>query len=183
MVARSRTRPPTLTSSTCSRTRSQPRSLLSIARLNQGEVAGSALHLEPNPDRPHVLRLQRARHDCPPPLQTLVLVVAARCAWRCSPQGGAGVRPIRVARLSLPRVPSKSSDLSDSGRSAVSAGTSLHAPKRAFHVAGSNAGSMPLIKHSRIRFVRLNSGLAAIRNLGLEGSFSRIGSRHLRPKL
>src|SRR5438105_9389612 len=35
MVARSRTRPPTLTSSTCSRTRSQPRSLLSIARLNK----------------------------------------------------------------------------------------------------------------------------------------------------
>ena len=30
---------------------------------------------------------------------------------------------------------------------------------------------MPLIEHSRIRFARLNSGLATIRNLGLEGSF------------
>src|ERR1700747_954675 len=38
MVARSRTRPPTLTSSTCSRTRSQPRSLLSIARLNKARL-------------------------------------------------------------------------------------------------------------------------------------------------
>ena len=28
-----------------------------------------------------------------------------------------------------------------------------------------------LIEHSRIRFARLNSGLATIRNLGLEGSF------------
>src|SRR5215469_7353805 len=28
--------------------------------VEQGEVAGSALHLEPDPDRPHVLRLQRA---------------------------------------------------------------------------------------------------------------------------
>src|SRR6516162_10714344 len=38
MVARSRTRPLTLTSSTCSRTRSQPRSLLSIARLNKARL-------------------------------------------------------------------------------------------------------------------------------------------------
>jgi len=30
---------------------------------------------------------------------------------------------------------------------------------------------MPLIEHSRIRFARLNSGLATIRNLGLGGSF------------
>src|SRR5215471_1020960 len=28
--------------------------------VEQGEVAGSALHLEPDPDRPHVLGLQRA---------------------------------------------------------------------------------------------------------------------------
>ena len=28
--------------------------------VEQGEVAGSTLHLEPDPDRPHVLRLQRA---------------------------------------------------------------------------------------------------------------------------
>ena len=28
--------------------------------VEQGQVAGSALHLEPDPDRPHVLRLQRA---------------------------------------------------------------------------------------------------------------------------
>jgi hypothetical protein len=28
--------------------------------VEQGEVAGSALHLEPDPDRPHVLRLERA---------------------------------------------------------------------------------------------------------------------------
>src|SRR5262247_1247298 len=28
--------------------------------VEQGEVADSALHLEPDPDRPHVLRLQRA---------------------------------------------------------------------------------------------------------------------------
>src|SRR5215472_9747105 len=38
MVVRSRTRPPTLTSSTCSLTRSQPRSLLSIARLNKARL-------------------------------------------------------------------------------------------------------------------------------------------------
>ena len=30
------------------------------SEVEQGEVAGSALHLEPDPDRPHVLRLQRA---------------------------------------------------------------------------------------------------------------------------
>src|SRR5215469_7255002 len=60
MVVRSRTRPPTLTSSTCSRTRSQPRSLLSIARLNKDRLRARRSTLESDPDRPHVLGLQRA---------------------------------------------------------------------------------------------------------------------------
>src|SRR6516164_7314050 len=60
MVARSRTRPLTLTSSDL-----QPHEIaapeFAVDReVEQGEVAGAALHLEPDPDRPHVLRLQRA---------------------------------------------------------------------------------------------------------------------------
>src|SRR6266568_5962491 len=60
MVARSRTRPPAQTSSTCNRTRSQPLSLLSMARLKKSEIPLSLLELEPDPDRPNVLGFQRA---------------------------------------------------------------------------------------------------------------------------
>src|SRR6266568_8752014 len=60
MVARSRTRPPAQTSSTCNRTRSQPLSLLSMARLKKSEIPLSVLELEPDPDRPNVLGFQRA---------------------------------------------------------------------------------------------------------------------------
>src|SRR5215475_8189555 len=60
MVVRSRTRPPTLTSLTCSRTRSQPRSLLSIARLNKARLRARRSSWSRTPDRPHVPRLQRA---------------------------------------------------------------------------------------------------------------------------
>ena len=59
-VARSRTLPPTHTSSTRSETRSQPRSLLSIARLNKREIALPTLKLKPDPDCPDIFRLERA---------------------------------------------------------------------------------------------------------------------------
>ena len=60
MVARSRTRPLTLTSSDL-----QPHEIaapeFAVDReVEQGEVAGAALHLKPDPDRPYILRLQGA---------------------------------------------------------------------------------------------------------------------------
>jgi len=45
---------------TCNRTRSQPRSLLSMARLNNARSRPAPLKLEPNADCPDLLRFQRA---------------------------------------------------------------------------------------------------------------------------
>ena len=50
---------------------------------------------------------------------------AARLRSALIPRAGAGVQPLRVSPL--PRVPAKTPNWLDSGRSAVSAGTSLHA--------------------------------------------------------
>src|SRR5207244_3645159 len=65
MVARSRTRPPTLTSSTCRPHEITAPEFAVDREVEQGEVAGSALHLEPDPDRPHVLGLYIRGRFCP----------------------------------------------------------------------------------------------------------------------
>ena len=67
-------------------------------------------------------------HDCPPPLQTLSGRGSLRSALIAASWCRSSAAPLEWPVLPLPRVP-KSPDWPDSGRSAVSAGTSLDAPK------------------------------------------------------